>query len=243
MRLKPAFVTKPLYRAWKDLLQVFYPRVCLTCEALLHDSEEILCHNCLSELAFTEFDFSKNNPVYAQLASVVKIEYATSMFVFHESGVIQKLIHQLKYKGHQEAGELIAGFICNKHRSNPRFSTVDYIVPVPLHKKKLKKRGYNQLTVLGQNLEKCLDIEYHENILIRKVHTGSQTKKTVEERRKNVARVFDILEPEKYRGKHFLIIDDVMTTGATTEACAETVLSKIPQAQVSILTIAVVYHT
>ena len=231
-----------LSRAGKDLLNLFYPRVCLSCDELLHDKEEILCHNCLPQLPFTGFDFSKNNPVYEQLSKWIDIEYASSLFIFHQEGVIQEIIHQLKYKGHQEIGKLMADFACESYGNNSNFKQIDYIIPVPLHKKKLKQRGYNQLTVFGKNLGNCSGIHYDENILIRKIHTESQTKKNTEERRKNVSEAFEVIQGGKYKGKHFLIIDDVMTTGATTEACARVILEKIPEAKVSVLTMAVVYR-
>jgi len=236
------FPLKQINRAWQDLLGIFYPRLCLSCDKLLHESEEILCHLCLSKLPFSGFGFNQSNPVYELLAKLVKIENASSLFIFHQEGIMQKLIHELKYKGQQDIGKLIAQLACETYKNNTGFSTIDYIVPVPLHKKKLKKRGYNQLSVFGENLGNCFGIRYDEKILIKKKNTESQTRKNVEERRVNVANTFEILNPPLYKSKHFLIIDDVMTTGATTEACAHTILEQIPESKVSVLTMAVVYH-
>jgi len=115
----------------------------------------------------------------------------------------------------------------------------DLIVPVPLHKKKQKKRGYNQMTKFGENLGNYFGVTYKENILIRSVYTESQTTKNIEDRRENVSNVFQVLNPEKYSGKHFLLIDDVITTGATIESCAETILKNIPNAKVSVLAMTV----
>jgi len=236
------FTFNYLYRAGSDLLNMFYPRVCMSCDELLHDGEDIICHRCMSQLPFTGFDFSDDNPVFEQLSKLVKIEYATSLFIFHQKGVVQELIHKLKYKGHQEIGKLFAELAFETYKNNANFKRIDYIIPVPLHKKKQKKRGYNQMTEFGKNLGNYLGVDYSEKIIFRSIHTESQTRKNVEERRQNVASAFEVKNPSPYAGKHFLLIDDVMTTGATLEACVRTLSGSIPDAKVSVLTMAVVYR-
>ena len=123
---------------------------------------------------------------------------------------------------------------------NNFFNAIDYIVPVPLHPKKQRQRGYNQMTEFGRNLGNFFSIPYTENILLRQIYTESQTKKNALQRRENVSQAFKIANPEKYTGKHFVIIDDVITTGATIEACAETILNNIPNAKVSVLALTMV---
>ncbi len=231
---------KLIKRGYEDVLNIFYPRLCFTCQNLLLSSEDIICHNCLSQLAFTHFDFKSGNPVHQRLSTIVPVEKATSLFLFDKAGVVQEMIHQLKYEGKQEIGKLIAEITGNFFDEKSLFSGFDYIIPVPLHPEKQKKRGYNQLTVFGENLGNYFGIKYSEQILIRTKNTPSQTKLSAGQRRENVAGAFDIHKPDEYRQKHFLLIDDVMTTGATLEACAETILQNIPNAKVSVLTIAVV---
>ena len=233
------FIWKYIKRGYKDVQNIFYPRLCLTCDALLHDSENLLCHNCMTQLEFTHFDFKSSNPLLERLSAVVNIEKASALFLFHEDGIIQELIHQLKYQNRQDIGKFMAELAGNFYNKNSFQQNFDLIVPVPLHKKKQKKRGYNQMTKFGENLGNYFGVTYKENILIRSVYTESQTTKNIEDRRENVSNVFQVLNPEKYSGKHFLLIDDVITTGATIESCAETILKNIPNAKVSVLAMTV----
>ncbi len=231
---------KFLKRGYKDVLNILFPRFCLSCGCILLESEHDICHRCLSGLQLTGFDYRGENPVYEKLSAIVNVERATALFLFNKYGVIQKLIHNLKYENHPEIGVFFAKSAKN-YLSNPGFfSGVDYIVPVPLHPKKQHKRGYNQMTEFGKHLEKFFNVPYSEKILIRQKHTESQTRKNALQRRENVKNAFRVLNPERYTGKHFVIIDDVITTGATVEACTETILNQIPHSKVSILAMTMV---
>jgi len=234
------FLWNYIKRGYKDVQNIFYPRLCLTCDTLLHDSENLLCHNCFTQLEFTHFDLIGTNPLSERLSAVVNIQNASALFLFQKNGVIQDLIHHLKYQNRQDIGQFLAELAGNFYDKNSFQQNFDLIVPVPLHKKKQKKRGYNQLTKFGENLGNYFSVPYKGNILIRSVYTESQTTKNIEDRRENVANVFQVLNPEKYIGKHFLLIDDVITTGATIEACAETILKQVPNSKLSILAMAVV---
>ncbi len=234
------FLIKHLKRGYNDVLNILYPRLCLSCSNVLYDTETEICHRCLSQLHLTGFDIKQNNPVYERLSAIVNIEKATALFVFDKSGIVQELIHQLKYNNHQEIGVFFAKTALDYLTENNFFDDIDYIVPVPLHPKKQRQRGYNQMTEFGRNLGNFFSIPYTEKILLRKIYTESQTKKNALQRRENVSKAFKIAEPEKYTGKHFVIIDDVITTGATIEACAETILNTIPDAKVSILALTMV---
>ncbi len=234
------FLIKQLKRGYNDVLNILYPRLCLSCNNVLHDTEYNICHNCLANLHLTNFDIKQNNPVYNRLSAIVNIEKATTLFVFDKTGIIQELIHKLKYKNHQKIGKFFAETARNYLTENNFFNDVDYVVPVPLHPKKLQQRGYNQMTEFGKNLENYFGVPYVENILMRHIYTDSQTKKNAFERRENVNKAFKINNPEKYVAKHFVIIDDVITTGATIEACAETILNNIAGAKVSILALTMV---
>jgi len=231
---------KNIKRGYRDVLHLFYPRFCLSCGQILHDQESYICHRCLSDLSFTHFHFGSSNPVYDRLSAIVKIENATALFLFNKSGIIQELIHQLKYNNQQIIGNFMAEVSRNYLNSDLLQKQIDYIIPVPLHSKKLKQRGYNQMTGFGKNLENYYSFQYSDKILIRQENTESQTKKSAAERRSNVRNAFKVLKPEKYSGRHFLLIDDVITTGATIEACADTLLKSIPGAKVSVLAMAVV---
>jgi len=220
----------------ENILNLFYPEVCLACNGLLHPQEKLICHHCLSEFPFTHYHLDHQNAIFERLSAIVKIEAASALLLFNESDIIKELIHQLKYQNKQEIGRFLAQLTAEHLKNDAILSQIDYIVPVPLHPKKFKKRGYNQMSLFGQDLAQKFKIHYDEKILIKTKNTSSQTKKNAAERRQNVANTFDIKNPENYVGKHFLIIDDVMTTGATIESCAETILKKIPQSKVSVLT-------
>jgi ComF family protein len=191
-------------------------------------------------LPFTGFIPGQSNPVYKRLLPVIPVQFAGSLLYFDKSGMVKELIHQLKYEDKQEIGALMAKWTINFFNNDSFRQETDYIIPVPLHPEKQKKRGYNQLTKFGENLGNYLGVPYSESILLRIQNTESQTKKSAEERRKNVSKAFAVHQAHQYKNKHFLIIDDVMTTGATIEACAETILNQIDGAKVSIYTMAVV---
>ncbi len=226
-------------RGYQDVLNILYPRLCINCGRVLYPHEDLLCHHCLSSMTLTNFNPS-DNPLYNRLAAIVPLQYATALFLFDQHGAVQNLIHRLKYQGRQDVGKLMADFTKNYFDEKSFHPAFDYIIPVPLHPEKQKKRGYNQMTVFGENLGNYFGVIYSETILLRHINTASQTKKTAAQRRQNVAGAFVIPNPEKYSGKHFLIIDDVITTGATIEACAETIIKQVPDAKVSVLAMAVV---
>ena len=228
-----------LKQSLSDLTGVFYPNLCINCNKPLHDNEILICHHCASNLSFTTFNLDDNNPVYKRLIAVIPVQSAASLLYFDKTGVVKELIHQLKYENRPEIGKLMAKW-AEKYLHNNLHNPIDYIIPVPLHPKKQRKRGYNQLTRFGENLGNHLSIPYTENILIRTENTASQTKKNAEERRKNVAKAFKVHRAGDYKGKHFLITDDVITTGATIEACAETILNTVPEAKVSVYTMTMV---
>ncbi len=223
-----------------SIFNLFYPKVCVACDVLLLPNETLICHHCQSELPLTYFHLDNQNTLYDRLATIVNIEAATSLLLFDKSEVVKELIHQLKYRNQQEIGSFLGKLVAGQIKNDSIISQIDYIVPAPLHPKKQRKRGYNQLTVFGKTLQNELKIEYNPHILLKTVNNQSQTTKTAAQRRKNVAGVYQVQNSKKYANKHFLIIDDVMTTGATIEACAETVLQQIEGAKVSVLTMAVV---
>ena len=219
----------------KDVFNLFFPRTCACCDEELVRNEHIVCLKCRFELPLTNFTNEKNNVVEQIFYGRVKIEFATSLFFFRNKGKSQKLISQLKYNGKQEIGYVLGKWLGHELKTSERFSGVDYIIPVPLHPKKLKKRGYNQLTLFGKGLAEILETPYLENILIKKSDSGTQTIKQRLDRWKNVSEIFYLTNNSIFENKHILIIDDVITTGATLEACA-LALSKTNNIKYSIAT-------
>lgn len=150
------------------------------------------------------------------------------------------MIHNLKYRGHEEVGKILGHWYGSELKNLPHFKNIDCIVAVPLHPKKLKERGYNQVTTFGQALSKELNIPFDENLLIRNIYAKTQSKKNLEERTQIVKPVFDVVFETKHHNKHFLLIDDVITTGSTLESCGRALL-KIPGAKISIVTMAMAH--
>jgi len=203
----------------KNIFTLFFPDVCLACGEQLLANEPVLCLNCRHDLPTTNFSFEANNLVEKSFYGRFPIQSATALFYYYKKGTVQKLIHNLKYKGQQQVGVFTGKWLAEELFENPRFKNIDYIIPVPLHKNKLKKRGYNQVTTFGESLSKKLKITYKEDVLVRVSFTKTQTKKTRFDRWKNVQELFYVSDLKILENKHILLIDDVITTGATLEAC------------------------
>ena len=220
----------------KSFLSLLFPEVCKKCGNDLFSGEELLCRKCCTKLPQTGFENSKSNPVAQLLWGKVKIEHAFSLFYFRKGETLHKIVHLLKYKRNKRAGVLL-GDIAGKKLKNITFEPqIDYLIPVPLHPKKLKIRGYNQCEILAKNISKITDIPVNTNVLLRNIHNVSQTKKGKYDRWKNVEGIFKISEYETLQGKHLLLLDDIITTGSTLEACCATLL-QIPNVKVSVMSI------
>ena len=168
----------------------------------------------------------------------VPLEKAASFLYYHQSGKAKQLIHELKYRNNQKVGFFIAEWFGSQLAKAEEFNDFDCIIPVPLHQKKLKKRGYNQLTKFGERLAELLQIDYVENLLKRVSFTNTQTKKKRLDRFQNTSSKFVLEDLETLQNKHILLIDDVVTTGATLEACCKELL-KVDGVKISIATMAI----
>ena len=224
-------------RILKDLFYLFYPKLCAACEQNLVENETIICTLCRHDLPLISFqDFNKNK-ISDTFYGRVLIEKAFPLLFFRKTGITKKLIHDLKYKGNQEIGIFFGDWLGKILKDNQQFKNVDFIIPVPLHPKKLKERGYNQVTKFGKVLSKHLDILFLENYLVRISSTKTQTFKARFERFNNIDTKFLLKNPTFFNNKHVLLIDDVLTTGATLEACSKEFL-KSKDCKISILTMA-----
>ena len=218
------------------LINLFYPNVCQACGNALTEQEETICISCLLRLPKTGFHMHDENPVSRIFWGRVNIKAATSFLFFSKMGKVQSLIHQLKYKRQKDVGIALGKLLGKDLLNSPYFTDIDYIIPVPLHPKKLSIRGYNQSLMIAIGLEESMGIEVFTG-LQRRTHSSTQTKKSRYERWENVKDIFEIIDHEKLENKSVLLVDDVLTTGATLEACA-TVLSDINGLNVSIATLA-----
>ena len=224
-------------RVLKDIFYLFFPKTCVCCDEQLVQNEFEICLKCRFELPVTNFAIKNGNKIEQTFYGRFPLEYATALFYYRTKSISQKLIYQLKYKGRQDIGTLLGQWLGNELKDCDRFITVDYIVPVPLHPKKFKTRGYNQLTTFGISLSEILGVPYIDDKLIRKSVTDTQTLKHRFERWKNVNEIFYLNDVNFFKNKHVLLIDDVITTGATLEACAIE-LSKAKSIKISIATMA-----
>lgn len=221
----------------KGLFALFFPKVCSACSGVLAANEDLLCIACLMELPKTQFHTDSENPVAKGFWGRVPVAAATSFLYFEKGGHVQHLLHNLKYKGQKELGHKLGLLYGTELKEHNWPGGVDVVLPVPLHKRKQRKRGYNQSWHFAQGMAAGLEAIAVENVLVKTVSTQSQTKKSREERIANVKEVFGLNNAGSLQGKHVLLVDDVITTGATIEACVQ-VLAQVPGITVSVASIA-----
>jgi ComF family protein len=225
-----------LTRHLADLLEFFYPTLCITCDNRLVLQEKFLCVECWSDIPATNFHLQEGNKVEQLFWGRTKVEHATAFYTYKKGSKYQQLIHYIKYKGLKELGFETGRRFGFTIAVTEKFRSVDMIVPVPLHPAKQKKRGYNQSEWIANGMAEALQKPMVINNLIRNIHTSTQTRKNRFERWENVEKIFGVINPEELSGKHILLIDDVVTTGSTLEACARQIL-KIDGTKVSIATL------
>jgi ComF family protein len=221
----------------RDFISLIFPSVCASCGKGLFKNEHCICTWCAFHLPRTNFHTDNDNPVAKIFWGRINIFSASAFYSFGKGGKVQHLIHQLKYKGRKEIGEAIGKLYGYDLRKSAAFKTVDLIIPVPLHPKKKKKRGYNQSEYFAVGLSKSLKTKMDAHSLFRALESETQTRKSRFSRWKNVESVFQLRQPEKLTNKHILLVDDVITTGATLEACAQVLLA-VPGVKVSVAAIA-----
>lgn len=220
-----------------DFVNLFFPNLCSGCLSSLQKGEEYICMSCVNRLWVTNYYLEKDNPVARLFWGRVDVENATSFCFFNKGEILQKLIHRLKYKGDKMIGYQLGVLCAAQLKMTKEYHYVDYIVPVPLHPDKLYKRGYNQAEWIALGMASVLNRKVKLKLLEKIKNNESQTKKTKEERIANVKNVYRVNKKEKIKDSHILLVDDVLTTGATLEACVNE-LKKNNQLKVSIATIA-----
>ncbi|RYE21313.1 MAG: ComF family protein [Sphingobacteriales bacterium] len=220
-----------------NFISLIFPELCAACNGSLVSNERILCTNCLYNLPYTNFHLQADNIVARQFWGKLKLEGAYATYYFTKGGHVQNMVHRFKYDGRQQIGVLLGNIAAGQLVTNAVFNTVDVIVPVPLHKSKQHKRGFNQSACFADGLADKLQAVVEIDNLIRLTATETQTKKSRFSRFENMREVFGVQHPERLENKHVLLVDDIVTTGSTLEACGIELL-KIPGLKLSIATIA-----
>jgi len=221
-----------------DFIDLMFPNLCVVCGRNLQKNEHQLCLLCLHDIPRTNYHLIKDNPIERKFWGKVPVYRATSYFFFQKGSSFQKLLHLLKYKGNKEIGELMGKYAAIDLLDSPGFDSFDVIIPVPLHPKKFKLRGYNQSEWIGKGMSAILNTPLDTATLLRIRENATQTKKTVFERYENTEGIFELSNKAALEGKHVLLVDDVLTTGSTLEACVRALL-EIPGITISIFTLAV----
>ena len=216
-----------------DFIALFLPRRCAGCDIALMRFEDCLCTICFADLPKTRFHEDPDNPVEQLFKGKVQLEAASAFLHFSPTGKVQSMLHLLKYKNERHVGIYLGQLMAEDLMKTERFSTVDCFLPVPLHPRKEYMRGYNQSQVLVEGMQQKWALPSVGKGLVRVVRTPSQTRRSRLDRWLNVKEAFQLPDPEKLRGKHVLIVDDVVTTGATMEGCV-LALSTVPDIRISV---------
>jgi ComF family protein len=227
-------------RIFLDFLNLIYPTCCEACGALLVVGERVLCTSCRYKLPRTNYWLQKGNPVEQVFWGRVPIVNACSLFFMGKGSSYRKLLHKLKYGNKPQIGVALGLLLGNELAKAADYANIEFIVPVPLHIKRQRKRGYNQSEKIAIGISQAIGKPLLTDVVFRQQYNETQTKKTREERWSNVSEVFAVRPNAKamLAGKHILLVDDVLTTGSTIEACVATIL-KAADCKVSVATLAV----
>jgi len=223
---------------FKALFNLFFPKLCVGCKQPLLQPETILCVPCAHNLPLTQFHANQPEVLKNVFYGQVYFQNATALFYFHKKGISQQLIHQLKYKGNQRIGVYLGEWLASEIKNNPNYQQIDVVIPVPIHKNRMRQRGYNQVEKFGIEIANALDAEYIDTVLLKTTSTKTQVFKKRIARWDNSNEVFTMQNKTLIEGKHILLVDDIITTGATIESCAN-ILLKAENVKISVATMAI----
>ena len=224
---------------WGAFTHLFYPQLCVACGyEMPASSTQCFCFKCRTKIIPTDFHLQKENEITERLWGRVHLETAGALYYFSKKGPVQRALHHLKYGNQPDIGQRLGRLYGRELMASPVYADIDCIVPVPLHPKRERQRGYNQSMAFARGLAESMQLPPMGNVLLRTIHSDSQTGKHRMDRFKSVGEVFSLARPDLVQGKHVLLVDDVLTTGATLEVCGNLLLN-VPGTRVSIATIAV----
>lgn len=226
-------------RNWiQSFFNLLIPRQCVVCNRVLSHAEKCLCTFCNINIPRTHYHLQTDNYMEKQFWGLIPVERVTAFFHYQKGNEYRSIIHALKYKGRKDVGETMGSQFAREIQASGFFDNIDLIIPIPLHHKRFRNRGYNQSEYIARGIASISQIPINNQAIIRKMHTDTQTAYSVTERWENIKDAFELRQPKGLTGKHILLIDDVLTTGATIKACAS-VLSDIEGVRFSIITLGV----
>jgi len=222
----------------RAFISLFYPKLCVICGNPLVADENYFCLGCFLKLPKTNYHLNPDNQASDRFAGKIPLVRGASYLYYNKGGIAQKLIAEIKYKGNRNLGEWMGILMAKEWFSCGFFQDVDYLVPVPLHPSKERKRGFNQAEMIAMGIAQVTGIQPDAKNVFRKKANTTQTKKGLFDRWKNTKDLFEVQNPALFKNKHILIVDDVLTTGSTLEAVAQSIL-KAEGVKISLLSLAI----
>lgn len=219
------------------MLNLLFPKLCHGCDDILQSTENVLCTRCRHDIPIAGYHIHGSEGMKRVFYGRIPLENATALLRFQKKGITQRLLHNLKYRGQQEIGTFLGEWLGAELAENSKYVNIDLVIPVPIHRRKRRKRGYNQVTGFGKQIAAALGAEFREDILLKVSKTSSQVLKKRLTRFQS-EQVFSLQQTNFIRDKHILLVDDIVTTGATLENCARQLLDNT-NARLSVATMAI----
>lgn len=207
-------------RLLADFAALFYPEYCLGCSTGLLSGEQILCTKCLIDLPRTDYLWNEDNPIHRKFIGRLPLKHAVAFLKFRKTGIVQHLLHQMKYNNHPEVAVRLGELFGNEMKRAEK-NQFDIIIPMPLHPSRQAKRGFNQSSKFAEGLSAAMDVPFDDHLVRRLTNTLSQTRKSKMQRWENVKEAFAVSKKELVKNKRILLVDDIITTGASLEACGQ----------------------